>query len=382
MHIFRYFLKVFRKGSFWIVLMYTVIFSGISAFFSTMTTNPTEQAFELEQSNVAVIDRDHSALSESMTEFLYSKATKVDIQDDETAIKDALFFRTADLILILPEGMAQQLQAGQTPELISYQIPDGTYGMMAKQLAESYLRTARAYFAATGDFQTEKITEDFADPVTVQTTGQAAENHQTRAQVLFNFFVYSVMAVMLFALPAVLISFHRTDMRRRNAAAPMGVTRRNLMILTAMLVISLGIFMAFSLTAFLLNGSYLLSIRGALYLLNLLVLVIVTLTISFLVSVSTKKGAAVSIAQIISLGCAFLSGSFVPQYMLGDTMKTIGAFTPAFWTVKANDEISKLNTFTTDTLGTYFQCIGIQLLFAIAFVSIMLLLGKRRRTEA
>ncbi|MFT3951223.1 MAG: ABC transporter permease [Oscillospiraceae bacterium] len=386
MRIYQYFFQVFRGSGLAVTIIYMCLFGVLTTFFSQSAADPTTQAFHLEGATFAVIDRDDTDLSRSLTTYLAGKATQAEIADNEKAIKDTLFFRTADLILVIPEGFTDKAAAGSAPEITSYVIPNETSGFMLKNLTDGYLRTATAYHLATGAFAFDKINADLDQTAAVTLTGtSAAQSGNLSVSSLFNFVGYPLLALMLFAIPLVLVEFTKTDIRRRNLCAPVNVTRFYLAIFAGCVTVALGIFVFFALVALHAAGAdALFTTRGVLFLLNMLLCVLVSLALGFLISFVSKKGVIVTLANVISLGCAFVGGAFVPQSMMGDSLKTFGSFTPMFWYAKANDTLDSLNSFTAETLKGYFTALAIEFLFGVAFVAVALLLvkGRKQRTEA
>jgi len=47
-------------------------------------------------------------------------------------------------------------------------------------------------------------------------------------------------------------------------------------------------------------------------------------------------------ANVFSLGSCFISGVFVPQDLMSNTVLKIASFTPNYWFVKANNSISPI----------------------------------------
>ena len=123
-----------------------------------------------------------------------------------------------------------------------------------------------------------------------------------------------------------------------------------------------------------------LSQGGLLYALNSLVFVIIALSIGFLLGNICDSKIISPISTVISLGCAFLGGSFVPQEVLGENVLKIARIIPSYWFVKANDTIAETGVFTSGALKEIFGYMGIQLCFAAAFLAVALVVIKRKRT--
>ena len=87
-------------------------------------------------------------------------------------------------------------------------------------------------------------------------------------------------------------------------------------------------------------------------------------------------------ANVISLGCCFISGVFVPQEYLGDTVLSIAKFNPTYWYVKANDEISVLVNYNKENLMPIFISMLIVFGFAIAIYALTLVIIKQKRLSS
>jgi len=106
---------------------------------------------------------------------------------------------------------------------------------------------------------------------------------------------------------------------------------------------------------------------------------ILCLSISFFVSTFATKNSIDPIGNCLSLGLSFLGGSFVPQALLSDQLKTIGVFNPIFWYIKVNNAIGNLTSITRYTLEPIIYGVLVQLAFAVAFLAIALVIIKQRR---
>jgi ABC-2 type transport system permease protein len=70
---------------------------------------------------------------------------------------------------------------------------------------------------------------------------------------------------------------------------------------------------------------------------------------------------------------------FVPQDLLGENVLAIAKFTPTYWYVKANRAIGDLTNFNMDNLAPAISSVLIELCFAVALVSIALVMSKRKQ---
>jgi ABC-2 type transport system permease protein len=88
-----------------------------------------------------------------------------------------------------------------------------------------------------------------------------------------------------------------------------------------------------------------------------------------------------AVSNVLTLGLAFISGVFVPAELLGSLVLKVASFTPTYWYVAANNRIAALASFNYASLQPVFSAMLIQAGFALAFIAIALVLGKKRRLE-
>ena len=79
---------------------------------------------------------------------------------------------------------------------------------------------------------------------------------------------------------------------------------------------------------------------------------------------------------------SFLCGVFVSMDILGKSVQKIAQFLPVYWYEVANNLLKSHNTFSGTQIHTLYTCYGIQLLFALAFLSLALIAGRMRRQTA
>jgi ABC-2 type transport system permease protein len=85
----------------------------------------------------------------------------------------------------------------------------------------------------------------------------------------------------------------------------------------------------------------------------------------------------------MALGTSFISGVFVPQEMLGDTVQTLASFTPTYWYILAINEIDTLVDFGSLSLQPTIRYMLIQLGFAIALLAVaMAVIRQKRQTRS
>ena len=118
------------------------------------------------------------------------------------------------------------------------------------------------------------------------------------------------------------------------------------------------------------------------YLLNSFVMVLVALSISFIVGVLVEKETIVSAAtNVISLGMCFVCGVFVSMSMLSEGVRKAAHFLPVYWYETVNEIIGNNTQFTAAQSAAVWGGIGIQMIFAVFFLSVGLVASKYKARE-
>ncbi len=105
----------------------------------------------------------------------------------------------------------------------------------------------------------------------------------------------------------------------------------------------------------------------------------VALAITYLVSQLIKNDSTMNmIGNTVSLGMSFLCGVFVPMEFLSDTVIKIAHFLPTYWYQLALIHIQKHGT---ENIGKLFSYMGIQILFALALVTVGIIVSRRNQSK-
>jgi ABC-2 type transport system permease protein len=153
----------------------------------------------------------------------------------------------------------------------------------------------------------------------------------------------------------------------------------NIQLIFANLIYVLAYMLLFIAAGYLLNRDRMINANTWLTWLNALIFALTTLSISYLIGITIKSKRAVqAIATAVSLSLSFISGIFVPQYILAAPVLKLASFTPTYWYVKANNAILAITSLRWSQLSGIFGYMAIQLGFAAAIISIALVVSKRK----
>ncbi|MCD8502167.1 MAG: ABC transporter permease [Bacillaceae bacterium] len=381
MQVFKAFSKIVSKKFLGTFMIYTMIFLGLAIFFSRSGATQVEDAFELSKVRVSVINEDNTALANGLENYMNDMARPVEI--DEENIKDALFFRQTEFIVTIPEGFQESFTSSNDSTIQTMSVPGSASSQFARTLIDRYLNTAKLYTEASPELSFdaihEKVVTDISAGVHVSFLDKIASSNMSNLSAYFNFLSYIFMAMFISMVGRIMLIFNHKEIKMRNYCAPMSINHYNYQLVAGNLSLALIVWLIFVVFAFVINDGALYETGSYLYIVNSFVLTVLCLSISFLVATFATKTSIDPIGNCISLGLSFLGGSFVPQALLSDTLKTTGNFNPIFWYVKVNDTIGTLTAITQSTLQPIIYGIFVQLAFAVAFLAIALVIIKQRR---
>ncbi len=382
MQVFKVFYKIVPRKFLGVFIIYILIFVGLMSLFTKSGMTQGEDAFELSAVKISVINKDNSTLANGLEAYINDISKPVKIKTDEESIRDALFFRETEFIVIIPEGFQNNFTTLDAKNIQTMSVPDSMSREYAKTIIDRYLNTAKVYISANPDLSIESINEkvlnDISSEANVSFLDGNVTNDMSNFNTYFNFLSYILIAILISMVGRIMLIFNDKEIKMRNYSAPISSKSYNYQLIFSNLLIAFIIWFIFIIITFVINGP-IFNQSSFLFIINSFILTLLSLSIAFLVSTFATKKSIDPIGNCLSLGLAFLGGSFVPQALLSEQLKTIGIFNPIFWYVKVNDTIGNLAVNTQATLEPIIYGILVQLAFAFAFIAISLVIIKQKR---
>lgn len=377
-----------------VYLLVYVGFLSLMGVFITSSINVGGDGTEYTASKApfAVIDRDGSPLSESLTAFLSRQGEKVEVADDPFAMQDAVATGQVRYLLVVPEGYGDDfVEAARTGDAEPVLESTFSYGTMAGTLvdeqANQYLGLVRAAAALEPDApaasvlaRADEAAATSAEVETVQTSNGAAPADQ------FAFYLqwgtYTMTAAVVVCVGLLMSAFNRTDLYRRNLISPMSSLRlgmqkaaASLLVMALVWAITSGI----GLAAF---GSSLADVPPAAVALTLacaFVFALVPLTIGFLLGqLGAGEMMANAVGNILGMVMSFLGGAWISIELMGPEIQALSRFIPTSWYTDAVSKSVHLTDMTFASVAPVLGDMGIVLLFAAALFAVALVAGRVR----
>lgn len=387
MQVFKVYFKVIQKNLF-TMFIYLGIFLFLSVALSNLGGGNVNTDFTQTKTRIAFINNDgDSKLVDGFKNYLAKNTNIINIPDNREKLQDALFFRKIEYIVRIPAGYSKDFLDRKNVQIEKTTVPSSVSSMYMDFLINKYFNTAKLYLNNIPGFSEAQLVEEVSKNIDLNTKvevnnfgSKSSENDVITYY--FSYFAYSMFAIVILGVTSFMMVFNDVDIKKRNLSSPIKTSSINMQMILGNLTFVLGVWAALIFFGILIYGSEMLSANRLLMWLNSLILSFVFLSISFLIGSFIKsKGAQAAAANVLSLGLCFISGVFVPQFLLGKTVLTIASFTPTYWYVKANNALASLVNYSPDNLLPIVYSMLVQLGFAIAILAVALVIVKQKRVS-
>ncbi|MGI6669139.1 MAG: ABC transporter permease [Acetivibrionales bacterium] len=385
MQVFNLCLKILRKNL-PLMIMYIGIFLGVSLIMSLNMSNERkkESLFSGTKSDIAFISEENSIFIEGLKNELGKVANFVGLPEEKEALQDALFFREVSYILRIPEGFTEDFMNGGDMQLEKTVVPGSASNIYIDIAINKYLNTARLYIEHVKDISQESLVKqlesDLSTDTSVELMSTAGNVKDTAySNYFYNYMAYSLLYILILGVSVLMLVFHDSNLKKRNACSPINAFSVNMQFMGAILLLTFASWLIMVVFCIMFNLENALGMNTVCFIMNSFVFAICGASLSFLIGNLVKSRSVISAASnVVTLGFSFISGVFVPQQFIADFVLRIASFTPTYWFVRANNRIAELTQFDFSSLQPVFSDMLMQFGFALAFLAVALVVGKRR----
>lgn len=361
-----------RIGS---IALYFVIFAVLTMILSSPSSNE-QTHFEESELAVTIIDRDNSTLSKALTAHIDNSQELVGVEDNKEAWTDALFIRDTEYILIIPEGFEADTLAGNTDLLSNYKLPGSTAGTFIDMQVDEYMKTLTTFIdlGASLDKAIESTSDAFSvsGEVTLTGTEKMSTYEQPAHYYFFQYLPYIFICMVINGLGPVLMTFRKSEIKKRVDCSSTPLTSRNIMIIVSSIAFSLLLWVLFMLLGVTQYSEFVLTKDYLLLTLISLMYMVMSLAMTYLTIHFVKNENVLNmVSNIFGLGSSFLCGIFVPQELLGESVLAVGQFLPPYWYLDA------MHNVTDGNMSGYCVDMFILIGYTLAFLAIALAASKQ-----
>ncbi len=379
MTIFKTFWKVIikYKGT---ILLYTILLVVFGTL--NMASNDTSTVFVDSKPNILIVNNDvYEGVTKNLIDYLQNNTNIVEVENNEEARDDALFYRDVNYIIYINEGYRDDVLNGLNP-VIDIKTTGDYQASLAQMILEKYIKVQNSYLADITDENEliSSINNNLKEESKIQINSTVDTATTSRLARYFNFASYSIMAVVIFIICLVLSSFHEKSVNKRIIISSMNYRKHNQLILASSFLYSVIVWILYVVLGIILFGDALFNLRGLIYILNTFVFTFCALTIAILISTLVKNKDTISgIVNVVALGSAFLCGAFVPTELLPDMVLNIAHILPAYWYINSNELLASIEVINFNTLQPVFINSLVIIGFAILFIVINNIVLKKKQ---
>lgn len=377
MTVFKAYMKIAKKNI-WLILMYMGIFIAVTVMFQAFAGD-REQEYTAQSVSVGVITEDRGSAAQSLIRYIGSINEVTELSDDREILQENLFYRNVEYIVRIPDGFMESCILGD--EKLQVTTVPGTYsGYYVERQITNFINFARTYAAA--GFSEEEISDamEQRESAQVELTGQNGGGAEQAYAFYYRYLPYLILCVLCYVMGYILMGFRRGSLPDRMAASAVPARRQKLEGLLASGVIAIALWGICILLSVVIYGSELLdSGKVHLYFANSFALLLSALALAYLVGSLVKNSDGLSgIVNILSLGMCFTCGVFVEMDLMSSGVRKVAQFLPVYWYETVNNLLSDYKTISGNIMPEVMGGIGIQLVFAVAFVCVTLAVSKKR----
>ena len=380
MTVFKCYMKILRQNVGMIIIYLGIFFSV--ALVMQMAAGKSENSLYANASiDIGVIDEDQGVLAQGFTDYLGSIHNVIPMENDPEVLQENLFYRNVEYIVQIPAGFYEKCILGDTPLKVT-KVPGSYSSYYVDQQISSYISTLRTYLAA-GFSQEEAIqgVKNEAHEQVTKLSSDSASSDLVPYTYYFRYIPYLFLGALCYTMGYILMAFKKGDIQKRMEASAISVRRQSVegLLATGMIGVILWL-IGFLGVTFMYGSRFWQSGLCVYYILNTFTMLIVALSLSYLIGMFiTNSNLLSGVANLVSLAMCFLCGVFVPMDVMDKSVLKFAQFLPVYWYEQVNEILSRHHTLSPELLGQVLIGIGIQLLFAAAFINLILVVSRYRK---
>lgn len=378
MTVFKAFLRILNHNK-WVIILYSVILVIFSAF--SLETAQTSTTFESTRPDIHIINHDtEEGITGVLIDYLTEHSNIIELPDTPDAVSDALFYRNINYVIEIPSNFHADFLAGLNPPLDVRSSGDYNASLAEMNLTR-FLNIANQYLLVDQD-EAELLAhlEHTLDTkVEVELVSTLDTGNLDRAAFYYNFANYPIIMGCIYIISTVMLSFRDSKVSRRIAMGDLTPRRLNRILLGANALFALVLWAIYVVISFFIVGTTMFSLHGLWFMIDSFVFTICIASLAFLVAnIIRSRNAINGITNVIGLGSSFLCGAFIPLVWLPSSVIAFAHVLPSYWYISANDQVKRLETFTTADLTPILLHLLVLLGFTAAFAIATNIISARR----
>ncbi|MBE5942434.1 MAG: ABC transporter permease [Lachnospiraceae bacterium] len=389
MQVFNLFFKLLKSNK-GIIIMYFAIFLTVALVISesqSVDGNNDQEKMKEEILKITIIDEDKETFGEGLTKYFSEGNKIIEMEYDEDAILDKLYWRKLDYALVIPKGFEKSLldEDIDDMELKCMKVP----GYFDASFFESELSTYTAKLKSLlqAGYSLEEAQQQLIDlqgeEIKVEVANFINENQNDKTTMFMLYVPYLFITLGMNGIGLILLTFNSplvkarmecssTTMKERMTGLICGIVLYGVLLMVAVMVVVI----------IRSQGSILTDVRLPYFLLNMFAMLLFSLSLGFFTGTIAKNQDVVSgLVNVLSLGLCFLGGVFVPYEFFGEGVLKVAKFVPTYWYAVTNMSIGAMTEMTPEFAKEIFWQTGLIAGYALVIfaVTIVIVANKRKK---
>lgn len=387
MIVFKMYADLMKK-QFPVVIVYAVILMSLFFVLSNTSQEKTFTGYEQTKVRIAVFDHDRdSEVVEQLLSYLTEYCEYVTIPERWEGKLDALYYRDVYAILTIPSGFTQDLLNNKEAELELNSLTNTQEACYVNQAITAYVDYVKLYYNLYPAMQMKEVLKKVKSimdtSVQVVNAGNDGVKEETAdVNYYYNLLGFVLLTCIIIVVCSAMTEYQKETIYKRHMISPLPLTSMNLQLLLGNVVYTYMYTLLFLALFVAIGGEKSFTIHTLLYWVNTFAYTASILFLAYFLSYRIKNKRLISIiANTVGLILAWISGVFVQQEYLTEKLVKVASITPVYWFVHGNNIIMKLSDNQVAKLLPLAKIIGIQLMFAATFFSLVLVGAKLDETR-
>ncbi len=389
MQVFNLFFKLLKSNK-GVIIMYFAIFLTVALVISdaqSVDGNNDQEKMKEEILTITIIDEDKETFGKGLTKYFGEGNKILEMEYDEDAILDKLYWRKLDYALVIPKGFEKSLldEDIEDMELKCMKVP----GYFDASFFESELSmyTAKLTSLIKAGYSMEEAQQELFDLQDEKTKVEVAnfinENQNDRTTMFLLYVPYlfitlgmNGIGIILLTLNAPLVKARMecssTTLKTKMTGLIGGIVLYGVLLMAAVMIV----------VAILSKGSIFTDARLPYFLLNMFAMLLFSLSLGFFTGTISKNHDVVNgLVNVLSIGLCFLGGVFVPYEFFGEAVLKVARFVPTYWYAVNNMSIGAMTEMTPEFAKEIFWQTGLIAGYALVIfaVTIVVIANKRKK---
>lgn len=393
MHLYKHFWKMVKQNREGIII-YSIIMIIMIVSICVVANQGYKDKAENDFStsfDISYVDHDQSVLSKGLIDYLAAKNNVTDYADkSDEDINTLVFFTITSYHFEIPENFEAGINNGEERN-IEYNswVNGSSYIYAISNDIDSYVNTYKSYLNAgyAPEEAVVKTTDNLSQKINIsiwstEEDSQSGSSEEWTIYQITLFLNYLTFGMLALTVGIVIIKNNQEVVARRVEASPVTTLQRSTVDTLGVYSVGLFLWILYVIAVYAFgHNTVLVKERGVFLALNTLVVLMVNCSITVLLAAFNIKSEVMSmIVNIVGLGLSFLSGVFVPQWLLGEDILNVSKFFPFYWSVHSLNMIYSGSgaglSFDTNMIYQN-MCVGI--LFAVAFFVLSVAVRKIKK---